>query len=133
MRGRTRRRFPQTTSAPPEAYGDALQDVDTDRGATLRGELVRSFDCAAPDRTGLIDSATYAPQVGAAGAECARSHCRRRARSSRLAERVARCWRTPRADLACDVRRPTNRRHRMTLQTNLGDADQSRRRGRDQV
>src|SRR2546421_3283242 len=49
MRGQIQHRSPQTTSEPPEAYGDALPDVDTDLGATLRGELVHSFDSAAPD------------------------------------------------------------------------------------
>src|SRR2546421_10875082 len=103
MRGQIRHRSPQTTAELHQAYGDVPRDADIDRGATLRGELVRSFDCAAPDRTGLIDSATYAPRVGAAGAECARSHCRRRARLFRLAGRAARCWRMPHADLACGV------------------------------
>src|SRR6266404_3055521 len=121
MRGRIRHRFPQTIAELHRAYGDALPDVDTDRGATLRVELVHSFDCVIPDRTGSTDNVTSGRPFGAAGAEPARSHCRPRARSFRLAGRATRCWRTPRADLACGIRRRTNRRHRMILDANPGD------------
>src|SRR5882762_532730 len=104
MRGQIQHRSPQTTAELHRAYGDALPDVDTDRGATLRGELVRSSDCAVPDRTGSTDNLTSGRPFDAAAAECARLHCRGRARSSRLAARAVRCGRTTRADLACDVR-----------------------------
>src|SRR6266480_1974265 len=133
MPGRTRHRFPQTTAELHRACGDALPDVDTDRGATLRGELVRSFYCVVPNRTESTDNVTNGRSFDAAGAERARSHYRPRARSSRLAGRVARCGRTMRADLVCGVRLRTNRRHQMTLHANPGDGDQSRERERDQV
>src|SRR2546425_759307 len=133
MRGRTRHRFPQTTSEPPEACGDALPDGDTDRGATLRVELVRASDCVVSDRTEATDNQYIGRPFDVAGAECARSHCRLRARSSRLAGLVALYGRTMRADLVCGVRRRTNRRHRMILDANLGDGGQSRRKVRDQA
>src|SRR6059058_4210384 len=108
MRGQIQHRSPQTTAELQRAYGGVPRDADIDRGATPRVAQVHYSDHEALDRTELIDSATYVLRVGAAGAECARSHCRPRARSSRLAGRAARCGRTPRADLACGVRRRTN-------------------------
>src|SRR5881394_3898353 len=99
MRGRIQHRSPQTTAELHRAYGDALPDVDTDRGATLRVELVRSSDCAVPDRTGSTDNVTSGRRFDAAGAEPAQSHCRPRARSFRLAGLAARYGRTMRADL----------------------------------
>src|SRR5258707_15878009 len=119
MRGRTPRCFLQTSPGLQRAYGDVPRDADIDREAMLRGELVRSFDCAVLDRTGSTDIVSSGRSFGAAGAEGARSHCRPRALSSRLAGRAARCWRMPRADLACGVRRRTNTRHRMSLHANL--------------
>src|SRR5438128_7464971 len=67
MRGRTRHRFPQTNAELQRAYGDALPDVDTDRGATPRVAQVHYPDHGAPDRTESTDIPTFGPPDGAAG------------------------------------------------------------------